>query len=35
LSGVLLSVVRTGWIQTYLVIWICSGHKIACSVRGI
>ena len=35
LSCVLLPVVRTVWIQTYLLIWICSGHKIDCSVRGI
>jgi len=28
LSGVLFSVVRTVWIQTYLVIWICPGHGI-------
>lgn len=35
LSCVLLPVVRTVWIQTYLVIWICSGHKIDCSVWSI
>lgn len=34
-SYLFLSVVRTVRIQTYLVIWICPGHKIDCSVRGI
>jgi len=35
LSCVLLPVVQTVCIQTYLLIWICSGHKIDCSVQGI
>ena len=34
-SGVLLPVVWTVRIQTYLIIWICPGHKIDCRVRGI
>ena len=34
-SGVLLSVVRTVRIQTYLVIWICPIHRIYYAGRGI
>jgi len=34
-SYLFLPVVRTVWIQTYLVIWICPGHRIYYVVRGI